>query len=224
MDSLFDLGQPLLLAHAPGFAALAPLLTSTIVSIHLLPSAVVSVYLPYSSPCRPSFRLPSLLPSFSLPSPFLTFLPSRNAALPSPASLPCLPSPAVSRLPSLSAPAPRASASAFILRLRLPCRPSGSDSSRSAQLLPRSGSLLSRSTDLVDWLPTVDMLSTVECMFEYVFEYAVDKSGIIMEFADVCDVYVDLVEMNAKEDNENIHNLGGQNLEGDNLGGEDWVE
>ncbi|KAL5984047.1 hypothetical protein ACLOJK_018149 [Asimina triloba] len=42
-----------------------------------------------------------------------------------------------------------------------------------------------------------------------------------MEFADVSDMYVDLVGMNAEEDNENIQNLGGQNLEGDNLGGED---
>ncbi|KAL6000372.1 hypothetical protein ACLOJK_024067 [Asimina triloba] len=45
--------------------------------------------------------------------------------------------------------------------------------------------------------------------------------GIVMEFADVNDVYVDLVGMHAEEDNENTQNLGGQNLEGDNLGGED---
>ncbi|KAL5986540.1 hypothetical protein ACLOJK_014873, partial [Asimina triloba] len=42
-----------------------------------------------------------------------------------------------------------------------------------------------------------------------------------MEFADVSDVYVDFVGMNAEEDNENTQNLSGQNLEGDNLGGED---
>ncbi|KAL5996862.1 hypothetical protein ACLOJK_007785 [Asimina triloba] len=33
-----------------------------------------------------------------------------------------------------------------------------------------------------------------------------------MEFADVSDVYVDLVGMNAEEDNENGQNLGGEDL------------
>ncbi|KAL6007706.1 hypothetical protein ACLOJK_033207 [Asimina triloba] len=106
---------------------------------------------PLPAPC--SLLPPSHLSSVSLPG-VLAF-PKRRTAIsrlrpPFP-----LPSPAVSRLPSLSALAPHASASASISQLRLPCRPSGSDSSRSAQWLPRSASpslLLaiedSRSTDL----------------------------------------------------------------------------
>ncbi|KAL5996949.1 hypothetical protein ACLOJK_007875 [Asimina triloba] len=179
----------------------------------LLPSEVVSSFIsPAPLPALP-FRLPSLLPS--------SFLPPRLSPpfrLPAISRLPPpfpLPSPAVSHLPSLSASAPHASdsasASASVSHIRLPCRPSGSDFSGSAQRPPRSASPLPRSASP---LPR----SASPCCRDLLHPTTeIDRS-------DVSDVYVDLVGMNAEEDNENGQNLGGEDLGGVNENAQNFVE
>ncbi|KAL5986541.1 hypothetical protein ACLOJK_014874 [Asimina triloba] len=165
---LFNLGQPAAASSRPALPRPFPCSPR--------PS---SPFISPALPCRPPFHLPSLLRSSSLPSPF--HLPSRHSGRLE--TLPCrLPSP-VSRLPSLS-PFPGHLPSPFSFSVgtsRLRLRFFSFPVAPPPLILPNRHSycrdLVQCCRDRQIWFPAIDMLSTVEYMFEYVLEYVVDRSG-----------------------------------------------